>query len=30
LASETIGFEDLNEAFDKLSEGNTLRNVLVF
>ena len=29
LASETIQLEDLNEAFDRMSEGSTLRSVLV-
>ena len=29
LMSETVGFEQLNEAFDRLAEGQTVRQVLV-
>ena len=29
LMSETVGFEDLNEAFDRLDDGQTVRQVLV-
>ena len=29
LMSERIGFEDINEAFDRLAEGNTVRQLLI-
>jgi Zn-dependent alcohol dehydrogenase len=27
--SERVGFEDLNAAFDRLAEGNTVRQLLI-